>query len=100
MRYLYTVLPSCACVVSYLHWLCASMFNLCMYVPGTYVLVQQMIVSVFRELWFGPVPANSETETLLRRVTNITAVVSTFESMDIYCPFIFPLYTFIIVPLT
>ena len=36
-----------------------------------------MVVGVFRDLWFTPPSESSEdTEILLRRVTNITSVVS------------------------
>ena len=44
-----------------------------------FFLVQQLVSSVFSELWFAPLQEGQDQkrkELLLRRVTNITAVVS------------------------
>ena len=39
--------------------------------------MQQLVTSVFRDLWFAPTPeGGDQKEKLIRRVTNITAVVS------------------------
>jgi hypothetical protein len=39
-------------------------------------VLQQLVSSVFSELWFAPLPESSDQkDLLLRRVTNITAVV-------------------------
>ena len=47
------------------------------YIHRLFFALQQLVSSVFSELWFAPLAEGSDQkELLLRRVTNITAVVS------------------------